>query len=234
MIFALARIGVAVIGTRADANAPALAVLRGYLDVVLVAALLALLLLTFVIRPFSVPSASMTPTLRVGDALLASELEYRLHRPRRGDVAVFTAPVSGDGSPFVKRVIAVPGDTLRIAGGVLYRNGSVVREPYLAEATRYDLEIANYTIYVNGSPLDTGSANIPPRSRWSAPNRVPSGCYVMLGDNRNASDDSHVWGFAQNDGRFASGPLAHSVVRAGFEARAFLVFWPLERLHPLH
>lgn len=233
-MFAVARIGVTLLASRAgDRKSPALAVLREYLDVVLTASLAALLLLTFVIRPYSIPSISMAPTLQVNDLLLVSQLDYRLHRPTAGDVAVFVAPVPAGGSDFVKRVIGVPGDSIRISGGIVYRNGVALRERYVSAPPNYDLEIANYTIYVNGSPLDTQSANIPPRQRWARPDRIPSGCYFMLGDNRNASDDSHVWGFAQDGGTFASGPLARSDVHAGFNGRAFLVFWPLDRLHIL-
>ncbi len=56
----------------------------------------------------------------------------------------------------------------------------------------------------------------------------------MLGDNRNYSDDSHVWGFAQLRGRYASGPLAHRDAQASFTGRAFTIFWPLNRISILH
>jgi len=56
----------------------------------------------------------------------------------------------------------------------------------------------------------------------------------MMGDNRNYSDDSHVWGFAQTGGTFAAGPLAKTGAKAGFSGRAFMVFWPFARLHILH
>ena len=59
---------------------------------------------------------------------------------------------------------------------------------------------------------------------WTAPDRIPPHCYVMFGDNRNDSEDSHVWGFAQDAGRFASGARAGEA--AGFTGRAFVIFWP--------
>ena len=207
--------------------------LREYLDACIVAGLVALLLITFVVRTFYIPSISMIPTLAVHDVLLVNELEYRIHEPRDGDIAVFTPPVPSSGDAFIKRVMAVPGDTFRISDGIVYRNGQPLEEPYENQPPRYDLEVRNYGIYVDGLPLDRDLANIPPRSMWQAPNRIPSGFYLMLGDNRNYSDDSHVWGFAQLSGRFAAGPLASHAVQASFAGRAFMTVWPLTRLRVL-
>ena len=156
----------------------------------------------------------MIPTLQVHDVLLVDELSYRLHAPASGEVAVFMPPVESGGNEFIKRVIGVPGDTLSIKDGIVYRNGVALAEPYENEPPNYELEIKNYGIYVNGVALDPRRANVPPKSRWSAPNRIPAGYYFMLGDNRNYSDDSHVWGFA---------------TRASFFGHAFLNFWPLNR-----
>ena len=185
-------------------------------------------LITFVLRTFYIPSVSMMPTLQIGDALMVDEIAYRLHAPQRGDVAIFTPPVPSHGDEFVKRVIGTPGDTIRIADGIVYRNGTALQEPYENQPPRYDLRIERYGIYVNGAPLDPRRANVPPRSHWQAPDRVPNGFYFMLGDNRNYSEDSHVWGFAQTDGTFATGPMAGK--RAGFAGRAFAIFWPPKRL----
>ncbi len=174
----------------------------------------------------------MVPTLQVHDLLLVDEIAYRLHAPQFGDVAVFRPPVESAGNDFVKRVIGVPGDTLSIANGTVYRNGIALREPYENQPPRYDLAIRRYAIYVDGRPLDPRVANVPPRSQWQAPNRIPRFFYFVLGDNRNYSDDSHVWGFAQTRGTFAAGPLAGKA-RASFAGRAFLIFWPLRRLQVL-
>lgn len=207
---------------------------RDYLDALLVAGLVALFLITFVIRTFYIPSVSMVPTLQVRDVLLVDEIAYRLHSPQAGDVAVFLPPVESHGDEFVKRVIGVPGDTIRVSGGIVYRNGVALHEPYENQPPKYDLEIKHYGIYVDGLPLDPRDADVPPRSQWQAPNRIPSGFFFMLGDNRNYSDDSHVWGFAQASGAFAAGPLAGSKRRAGFAGRAFLILWPFDRLRVLH
>ncbi|HET9029208.1 MAG TPA: signal peptidase I [Candidatus Aquilonibacter sp.] len=197
-----------------DGESSAVAVVRGYLDAFIIAGLAAMLLITFVIRTFYIPSISMVPTLQVHDVLLVDELTYHLHKPSSGDVAVFMPPINSGGNEFIKRVIGIPGDTISIKDGIVYRNGKALVEPYENEQPKYDLEIKNYDIYVDGVPLDPQNANIPPRSRWSAPNRIPAGFYLMLGDNRNYSDDSHVWGFT---------------TEASFFGRAFFIFWPLNR-----
>lgn len=193
-------------------------VVREYLDALIVAGLAALLLIAFVIRTYYIPSISMIPTLTVHDVLLVDQMAYRFGHPHSGDVAVFMPPVPSEGNAFVKRVIGVPGDTLRISDGIVYRNGNAISEPYENQQPKYDLEIKNYEIYVDGEPLNPKTADIPPRRLWQAPNRIPDGYYFMLGDNRNYSDDSHVWGFAQ--GKKISG-------------RAFLIIWPFDRMRVL-
>jgi len=179
----------------------------------------------------------MVPTLKIGDVLLVNEFEYRMHKPRQGEIVVFKPPIDST-NDFIKRIIAVPGDTLRIDNGNVYVNGVALKEPYIAEKTAYRLRIRNYGIYVDDGDgveraLDPASADIPPRSMWQAPDRVPSGFYFLMGDNRNHSDDSHIWGFAQTDGHFAAGPLAKTDAEAHFAGRAFLLFWPLDHLHIL-
>jgi signal peptidase I len=192
-----------------------------------------LFLITFVIRTFYIPSVSMVPTLQVRDVVLVDEIAYRLRQPAEGDIALFTPPVYSAGNDYVKRVIGVPKDSIAIFNGIVYRNGTALHEPYENQPPNYTLAIRNYGIYVNGRALDSRSANVPPRSLWQAPNRIPDRFYFVLGDNRNYSDDSHVWGFAQSGGSFAAGPLAARKVRAGFVGRAFLILWPPGRLRVL-
>jgi signal peptidase I len=210
---------------------------REYLDAFIVAGLVALFLITFVVRTFYIPSESMVPTLQERDVLLVNEFAYRFGKPHHGDIVVFTPPIASTSS-FIKRVIAVPGDTLRIDNGQVYVNGKKVHEPYIAQAPDYNLAVKNYGIYVdNGSglePLDASQANIPPRRMWQAPDRIPNGFYFVMGDNRNDSEDSHVWGFAQLHGHFVSGPLAKTATTADFTGRAFLLLWPFDRLRVLN
>jgi signal peptidase I len=203
------------------------AIAREFLDPFIIAGLAAWVLITFVARTYYIPSGSMLPTLQIHDVLLVDKFEYRFHAPNEGDIVVFPPPVPTP-DDFIKRVIGRPGDTLRVAGGTVYLDGKALREPYVAEKPSYALEVRNYGVYVNDGAgwqrLESSEANIPPAGDWVAPNRIPPHCYIMLGDNRNDSEDSHIWGFAQDSGRFASGPRMGAP--AGFTGRAFLIFWP--------
>ena len=142
--------------------------------------------------------------------LLVDKFEYRFHAPNEGDIVVFPPPVPTP-DDFIKRVIGRPGDRLRVAGGTVYLNDVRAESSTTLRSTRTTtLQIRDYGIYVSYGDgwqrLDPKSANVPPASQWTAPDRIPPHCYIMLGDNRNDSEDSHIWGFAQDGGRFATGP----------------------------
>jgi len=211
---------------------PVSVVLKEYLDAFIVAGLVALFLITFVVRTFFIPSGSMEPTLQIHDVLLVNEFEYRVSKPHDQDIVVFTPPIFTT-NDFIKRLMGSPGETFRIHNGTVYRNGTPLVEPYIAEKPDYELEIKNYNVYVDGTPLDPSQANIPPKIQWTfGPDRIPPNCYFMMGDNRNDSEDSHRWGFAQLSGTFATGEEAGK--HAGFTGHAFLLFWPPNRIGVLH
>lgn len=159
---------------------------------VLTATVLAVLVKGFVVQAFFIPSGSMTPTLEVGDRVVVSRLAYRLDRPNHGDIVVFLRPTAkprtaqsgalcwmrravaqglGATPPgnedLIKRVAGVPGDVLQGRGGRLWRNGRPVKEPYLPGNVRTS---------------DFG------------PVRITPGHYWMMGDNREDSADSRVFG----------------------------------------
>ena len=206
-------------------------VIREYLDAFIVAGLVALFLITFVVRTFFIPSGSMEPTLQIHDVLLVNEFEYRISQPHDEDIVVFPPPIPTS-NDFIKRLMGSPGETFSIRAGVVFRNNKPLVEPYIAEKPIYDLEIRNYGIYVDGVALDPAMANIPPKDQWTfGPDRIPPNCYFMMGDNRNNSEDSHIWGFAQVRGNFASGPEKGKPGR--FTGHAFLLFWPLDRIRIL-
>lgn len=119
----------------------------------------------FVAEVFKIPSGSMTPTLQVGDRVLAVKFAYRLGEPERGDLAVFEAP---DGEINIKRIVALGGDSVEIRDGMLQVNREVKREPYV------DYESADSTFF--------------------GPRRVPEGTVFVLGDNRTNSIDSRSYG----------------------------------------
>jgi signal peptidase I len=226
-IIAVARVILSLRPVVAGSSGRSTAIAREFLDPFIIAGIAAWILITFVARTYYIPSGSMLPTLQIHDVLLVDKFEYRFHRPNEGDIVVFPPPVPTP-DDFIKRVIGRPGETLRVAGGTVYVDGRALTEPYVAERPSYSLEIRNYGIYVSYGAgwqrLDSTDANVPSASAWPAPNRIPPHCYIMFGDNRNDSEDSHIWGFAQDGGRFASGPRAGT--GAGFTGRAFLIFWP--------
>jgi signal peptidase I len=203
------------------------AVAREFLDPFIVAGIAAWLLITFVARTYYIPSGSMLPTLQIHDVLLVDKFEYRFRAPSEGDIVVFPPPTPTN-DDFIKRIIGRPGDRLRVTAGTVFVNEKALHEPYAVDRPAYEMAIRDYGIYVSYGAgwqrLDPSSANVPPKSMWTAPDRIPPRCYIMLGDNRNDSEDSHIWGFAQNAGRFATGPRAGEP--AGFTGRAFLIFWP--------
>jgi len=146
--------------------------------IILVAVLLAGLMRTFVFQTFWIPSASMVPTLNVYDRVLVQKAFFTWHDVREGDIVVFSQPpldhCPGPPGDLVKRVIALPGQTIYSSGNSIYIDGRRLAEPYLP---RYD-------------PL---GPPIPDASRQH-PYRVPPGEFYVLGDNRADSCDSRFWG----------------------------------------
>ena len=155
-------------------------------------------------QTFSMRSTSMEPTVRVHDLMLADKSAYDSALPQRGDIIVFTPPIPSS-APFIKRVLAVPGDKLSIRRSTILVNGRPLPRSYPPMRPNYDVAVASYRITVDGEQLDPAIADVPPRSRWTAPDRLPPGCYFLVGDNVNNSEDSHVWGCAELRGTFSAG-----------------------------
>lgn len=180
---------------------------------VVIAFAIALLIKTFLVQAFFIPSASMEPTLLIGDRVLVEKLSYRFGEPERGDIVVFEKDLAqvvgvepsrdrslweevsdsvkglfgfptGSSQDFIKRVIAVEGDEVAGRDGKVYVNGDAIDEPYLQEG------------------LTTG--DFPPET-------VPAGMLFVMGDNRGNSDDSRNFGPVPED----------TVV-----GRAFVLIWP--------
>ena len=146
--------------------------------IILVAVLLAVLVRTFALQTFWIPSASMVPTLGVYDRILVQKAFFSWHNVREGEIVVFTHPPLDhcggpqEGGNLVTRVIALPGQTIYSSGGSIYVNGRLLAEPYLPQ---YD-------------PLG------PPIASSQHPYLVPPGEFYVLGDNRADSCDSRYWG----------------------------------------
>jgi signal peptidase I len=173
------------------------------------ALVVALVIKTFLIQAFYIPSGSMEPTLDIGDRVLVNKLSYRLHDVNRGDLVVFEAneghgdcgqPVSEAAAnaaetgikDLIKRVIALPGETIDLQDNHVVIDGRVLEEPYIAEG-------------VVTAP--TGSIEFP--------FEVPEGCVFVMGDNRTDSRDSRIFGPIDED----------QIV-----GRAFIRVWPLSQI----
>jgi signal peptidase I len=157
--------------------------LREGVVVVVVAVLVAVLLRTFVVQTFYIPSGSMEPTLQIGDRILVDKLSYHLHGVHRGDIVVFGRPPAENcGGPevndLVKRVVGLPGDVLTLSGGYVYVDGRRLDESWLPSS-----EQGVTTAGPTGTSYDLAH-----------PYRVPVNDYFVMGDNRTDSCDSRYWG----------------------------------------
>ena len=143
---------------------------------ILVAVLLAGLVRAFVFQTFWIPTSSMVPTLGVYDRILVQKAFFTWHDIHEGDIVVFRQPpldrCPGPQGDLVKRVIALPGQTIYSQGGNIYVNGRLLAEPYLPRV----------------DPLG------PPIASSQHPYRVPPGEFYVMGDNRAISCDSRYWG----------------------------------------
>jgi len=129
-----------------------------------------------------VENVSMKPTLQPGEFLLVNRVAYKWGEPDIGDIVIFHAPGASE-LDYIKRVIGLPGDVVRVEEGTVYINNQPLYEPYIAAPPNY-----------------TGE--------WV----VPMGEYFVLGDNRQNSSDSHLWGFVPEE---------------DLVGRALLIYWPL-------
>jgi signal peptidase I len=163
-------------------------VFQEYSEAFVVAVILAILIRALLVQAFKIPSGSMIPTLLIGDHILVNKLLYGiripftkarwpvLSKPDRGDVIVFVFPEDRT-KDFIKRVVAVGGDTVEIKNKVVYINGKPVASNHAA-------------FYSN----DIRPGDLSPRDNM-APVKVPEGKLFVMGDNRDYSHDSRWWGF---------------------------------------
>ena len=189
-----------------------LSFLRELPGLILIALALALIIKSFLIQAFFIPSQSMEETLMVGDRVLVNKLVYNFRDPRRGEIVVFENPMlpEEDRNPlsafwhwlteglgfsadpnkdFIKRVMGTPGDTMELKGGRVFVNGEHIREPYLGR---------------NEDRSDFG------------PFKVPDDTFFMMGDNRANSQDSRS-------------PAVGPVPRGKIVGKAFIILWPPSR-----
>lgn len=176
--------------------------LREYVEAIVTALLLALVIRAFIIQAFKIPSGSMIPTLLIGDHILVNKFLYGVKipfsdkriltfkKPKRGNIIVFKYPEDPK-KDFIKRVIAIEGDTIESKDKIVYVNQKAVIEPYIRHTDNYVIPGAN--------PRDTFGPKI-----------VPKGKLFVMGDNRDQSYDSRYWGF---------------VDLTDVRGKAFIIYW---------
>lgn len=203
--------------TQAQARPPSVPDQPGWRESVeslLVTIILALFATCFVVQAFKIPSESMEPTLLVGDHLLVNKfifesngawydrlLPYR--QIRRGDVIVFKFPYQ-DHPFYVKRVIGIPGDHIKVVNSVVWRNGKALTEPYAEhDPSSYDPFAENFPPtsqdYYDAAVLPQWAIALPRFVTSKGELVVPPGRYFVMGDNRDHSWDSRYWGFVPKD-----------------------------------
>jgi signal peptidase I len=199
-----------------------------YVESLLVTVILALFGTSFIVQAFKIPSASMESTLQIGDHLLVNKfvfggtgawyeklLPYR--QLQRGDIIVFKYPFA-DHQHFVKRVIGLPGDHLKVADGEVHINGKLLNEPYAVHDPSAPYDPYNYSFPpMRGQMI---SPNVIPEWRPELQKYVqgdeiivPPGKYFAMGDNRDRSQDSRYWGFVDRD---------------AIMGRPFLIYWSVD------
>jgi len=196
----------------ADAKSPKpsrKSVFREYVESLLIAVVLALVVRTFFLQAFKIPTGSMRPTLMEGDRILVNKVVYgikipfidkrlpAIRPPQRGDLVVFRSP-DDHRRDFIKRLVAVEGDLVEIQNLHLWVNGRPLTDPPIFRQLVY---------YNRGGYGQSGKAV-----------RVPPGHYFFLGDNSASSRDSRYWGFLPGD----------QII-----GRAFLIYWPPRRIRAL-
>jgi len=202
--------------------------LSEYLESLLVTVILALFATTFILQAFKIPSRSMEGTLMVGDHLLVNKFIFGGHGAwyekilpyralQRGDIIVFKYPYQ-DHTHYVKRVIGLPGDRVKMVDQRVFVNGKLLDEPYVVHDPAAPYDPLNYAFPPVGS-LRYSSQIVP---EWARDIRkhvqgdeivVPPEKYFAMGDNRDQSSDSRYWGFVDRD---------------AIMGRPFLIYWSVE------
>ena len=208
---------------------------RQNLEALAFALILALLIRTFVVQPFKIPSGSMIPTLLIGDHLLVNKFMYGTNIPftknfllplrdiEKGDVIVFTYPnyekePAKEGIYYIKRVVGIPGDSIDIDGRDLIINGRRIPREYetVDNGTRDYFDTTSYDLYeedlfgnLHKALYEKIRENTHKGSEIPV-SQVPDGQYFVMGDNRDNSHDSRFWGF---------------VPRENIVGKAFVIHW---------
>ncbi|SMB94632.1 signal peptidase I Serine peptidase. MEROPS family S26A [Desulfonispora thiosulfatigenes DSM 11270] len=159
---------------------------KDLLITVILAFILTYLLQSLIMETRYVPTTSMVPTIKVNQRVLVNKLAYKYQNPKRGDIIVFTPPVENEDKDYVKRIIGIAGDKIEVKDGYVYINDQKMKENYIFEKPNYDF----------------------------GPTLIPENCLYVLGDNRNESYDSHLWGKWLDENQI--------------KGKVVFTYWPLE------
>lgn len=195
--------------------------LREYLEAFAIAGVLAFSIRTFLFQAFKIPSGSMIPTLLVGDHIIVEKFLYtttfpfvskKIREIKHGDVIVFEFPKDPD-KDFIKRAIGLPGDTVQIKKGVLYINNTEIKEEFKEDVPYENKDFSGKIYKETVDSIEHLTLHQDPRSLISidyGPIRVPDDSYFVIGDNRDNSSDSRIWGF---------------VHKSAIKGKAFIIYW---------
>jgi signal peptidase I len=180
--------------------------IREWAESIIIALILALLIRTFIVQAFKIPSGSMIPTFEIGDRIFVNKFVYgaripftdirlpAVKYPQRGDIVIFISPEAPK-KDFVKRLIAFAGERVEIKNGNIFINGEEINNPASIRSNYY---------YNRGDYGKEGETIT-----------VPEGSYFVLGDNSANSRDSRYWGF---------------VPKKNLIGKAICIYWPIQRI----
>lgn len=186
---------------------------------------------TTLAQAFVIPTGSMEDTLLIGDHVLVDKLTYSpagpiskyvlpYEEPKHGDIVIFRYPADLNVT-LVKRLIGAPGDRLRIANGVVYRNGTQLNEPYVYHKYAYDPAMDNFPtqccLPVKEPSAEEAQREMLARHVVNGEVVVPDGMYFAMGDNRDNSSDSRFWGFVPRENLLGKPVLIYWSYRASTE-----------------
>ena len=223
-------------GIRSKPRASLWSEVKAWLRDLFVAAIICIALIVYVAQPFRVEKTSMRPFLNPGDRIIVSKISVLLEPIRRGDIVVLMYPAN-PGESWIKRVIGLPGEEVRIAEGIVYIDGEPLPESYISAESRlgpksefpprgtaelaehYPVRMSEFGLVVDRDPVS---------GRTTVSLRIPDGYYFVLGDNRQHSMDSRDSIMSLRD------PGPGLIPDRYIYGKAIFRYWPLSSFGPIN